>query len=300
MGPMRLTMTLCSWAVLFSALLVSQPLTLQSETSHLPKTGVAFMVNGDWGGKPRKPFTTQAQVHVASALGRQAGQIGAKFTLLLGDNFYLDGVRSVDDPRFLHTFENVFTSEHLQSDRHFRVIAGNHDHNGKVTAQIAYSAKSPRWFFPKEYYDFEERAVGSDGKTFSVHFVMIDTVILTEGRPLEAERHWAWLAKTLNNSSADFLVVAGHYPVWSTGGSHGSDMYLVQHLRPLLEAANVSVYLAGHDHIAEHIDEGSSVQYHVVGAGHGFSSGRRVLGGLGSIPRKALKWYHDPHGSAHA
>merc|ERR1711939_314062 len=38
-------------------------------------------------------------------------------------------------------------------------------------------------------------------------------------------------------------------------------------LKPMLEAARVSVYLAGHDHCAQHLDEGKGVQYHGVGAG---------------------------------
>ena len=39
-------------------------------------------------------------------------------------------VKDVHDKRFDQTFEQVFTSSHLQSDNHFRVLAGNHDHYG--------------------------------------------------------------------------------------------------------------------------------------------------------------------------
>ena len=41
----------------------------------------------------------------------------------------------------------------------------------------------------------------------------------------------------------------------------------MQRLKPLLEKYNVSAYLAGHDHCAQHIDEGKGVQYHGIGAG---------------------------------
>lgn len=48
-------------------------------------------------------------------------------------------------------------------------------------------------------------------------------------------------------SSADYLIVAGHHPVFSAG-VHGNNDYLESNLRPLLEENNVSIYLSGHDH----------------------------------------------------
>jgi tartrate-resistant acid phosphatase type 5 len=244
------------------------------------------MVNGDRGGSSFWPYTTRAQRSVATTLGQQAGEIGAKFTLLLGDNFYSHGVKSVDDHRWVSTFESVFTNENLQSDRHFRVIAGNHDHRGNVSAQIAYSSKSPRWFFPSEYYDFVEGISGVGGN-LAIHFVMIDTSILIKDTP-ESQRQWAWLRKVLAGSSADFLVVAGHHPVWSSC-SHGPTQKLVGELKALLDAARASIYLSGHDHCAEHIGENMGVQYHVIGAGAGFSST-----GRSTIPEGLSKWLYAP------
>ena len=80
------------------------------------------------------------------------------------DNFYSHGIGTDEhDQRFKSTFENVFTADSLKADNYFRVVAGNHDHNGNVTAQIAYSAHSNRWSFPSLYYDFTETA--PDGAT---------------------------------------------------------------------------------------------------------------------------------------
>jgi hypothetical protein len=272
-------------AFVIALLLSASRVVGQSAQAH---RGLAFMVNGDWGGLPFWPYKSVAQSRVARALGQQVGNVGARFTLLLGDNFYAHGVNSIDDHRFNSTFENVFKSEHLQGARHFRVIAGNHDHRGNVTAQIAYSSRSSRWFFPSEYYDFEEATAGDNGN-MTVHFVMIDTVILSRTHSADAERHWAWLTHKLASSSADFLIVAGHYPVWSSC-SHGPTYELVRRLQPLLEAAQASIYLAGHDHCAEHIDVGSGVQYHIVGAGNGFRDSHRHRG---SLPRGSLRWHHE-------
>ena len=53
----------------------------------------------------------------------------ANTTIVLGDNFYDKGVKSVDVSRFKTTFEDVFDRDVLTD---FRVLAGNHDHNGNV------------------------------------------------------------------------------------------------------------------------------------------------------------------------
>ena len=69
----------------------------------------------------------------------------------LGDNFYYEGVKSVEDPRFFSTFEHVYTNHALKSATWY-MIAGNHDHASNVSAQIAYTKVSHRWHFPDFFY----------------------------------------------------------------------------------------------------------------------------------------------------
>lgn len=194
----------------------------------------------------------------------------------------------MDDKRFQSTFENVFDKDVLKD---FRVLAGNHDHNGNVQAQVDYSDKSSRWNFPSLYYDFHVETQGKD-----LHFVFIDTVILTgnsdilnedgfivkerTGRELgvffhenatsemklAADEQWSWLESTLQNSKADFLVVAGHYPVYSIC-EHGPTSELVEKLIPLLQKYKVTAYLNGHDHCAQLITD-SGIDYHTIGSAH--------------------------------
>ena len=49
------------------------------------------------------------------------------------------------------------------------------------------------------------------------------------------------------NCRADYLLVGGHYPVWSVG-AHGPTSHLVENLMPLLHRNKVTAYMAGHDH----------------------------------------------------
>mmetsp|Transcript_65606 Transcript_65606/g.137136 ORF Transcript_65606/g.137136 Transcript_65606/m.137136 type:complete len:342 (-) Transcript_65606:143-1168(-) len=262
-----------------------------------------FLVMGDWGGEPYWPYETPGEVAVAGTMGTVAGDVKAKFALALGDNFYTEGVTSVDDSRFHNTFERVFSSDNLKSDNFFRVVAGNHDHRGNCSAEIAYSEKSARWHFPSYYYDFQETT--EDGQ--KVHIVMIDTVLLSgqshdsEGNSLPgtqypgpanisvAEAQWDWINRTLSSSDADFLIVGGHFPVWSIC-EHGPTPLLQQRLKPMLEAASASAYLAGHDHCAQYLDEGKGVQYHGIGAGIMVNPSTSHKD---DVPAGVLKWHYD-------
>mmetsp|Transcript_172591 Transcript_172591/g.547999 ORF Transcript_172591/g.547999 Transcript_172591/m.547999 type:complete len:278 (-) Transcript_172591:223-1056(-) len=83
-------------------------------------------------------------------------------------------------------------------------------------------------------------------------------------RQAAAEVQWAWLERELMESKADYLWVAGHYPIWSAGND-GSQPCLIERLRPLLQAHGAH-YISGHDHMLEHFEDGD-VNTFVVGAG---------------------------------
>lgn len=129
---------------------------------------------------------------------------------------------------------------------------GNHDHYGSAEAQILYSQKhaddgggKSAWILPN-YFWTTEQAVG----VRKLQLVFIDTVLMDEGitraalldkiregvvegealaeweagrgtRSQAGEEQLAWLEGVLSSSRADWLIVCGHYPVFS-GGEHGS------------------------------------------------------------------------------
>jgi len=46
--------------------------------------------------------------------------------------------------RFRDTFENVYSGDGLEVP--FLAVAGNHDHHGNVSAQMAYTNVSAKWY----------------------------------------------------------------------------------------------------------------------------------------------------------
>ena len=252
-----------------------------------------FLAIGDWGK------TTHAFKSVAAGMEKIAQKDKSAFVVLLGDNFYMSGIHGNDhSSQFKTVFENIYHGPTLEK-MPFYAIAGNHDHYGNVTAQIAYTGDSKRWVFPDYYYNKVFPIPGTDGKTLEL--VLFDTVIgvgntdhnrrrfLQPPGPADvptAEAQWHWLTKTLAASTADYLWVAGHYPVYSAC-RHGPTHQLVERLKPKLEQYGAH-YMAGHDHCQGHIDDGRGVQYVVAGAGMEccYTATHRY-----SVPKNSIKFW---------
>lgn len=227
-----------------------------------------FLIVGDWG---RNGFFNQREV--AEEMGRTAEEIGSQFTISTGDNFYSSGVTSVADPKWDRSFERVYTAPSLF--RPWYVVLGNHDWQGDVDAQVAYTQRSSRWTMPSRYFTVEQFV---DDSTRAL-FAFLDTTPLADlDRPYlyPTSEQWdrgaqlRWLDSTLAASTAAWKIVVGHHPVYSASSkiSYQRNEYLVSDLVPLLERHGVQAYFAGHDHNLQHLlPEGSPVHYFVSGAG---------------------------------
>ncbi len=265
-------------------------LCIKSSSKYSPSSHpeVNFLIMGDWGGKPDKPYTTEEQIITAQGMEKIGGKINAKFALALGDNFYFKGVSDVNDPRFQNTFENVFTGYLKSPGFVFHVLAGNHDHLGNVNAQIEYSNKSKRWSFPSLWYTWKEGPI---------QFIFLDTVTLTGSlygnelpgpkNILKFKSQLEWLEDTLSKSTAEFIIVAGHHNIYGVC-THNSNKILINTIKPLLEKYNVSMWVNGHDHCGLYINVGDGIQYHTVGSAHKNNSSIKYLK---TIPnKKNLIW----------
>jgi len=225
--------------------------------------GMSFLGLGDWGGRSDSQSTTPAQKSTASGMSKVADKLGVRDILLLGDNFYQNGVSSSTSSRFEKTFEEVYTTD-IFGNSTFRVIAGNHDHWGTVNAQVQHKDKAGRWQFPSLWYTLNYSFTSGSGKTRTLQVVMTDSVDLAGNSddnclgssvclpfPPPAHNQWTWIEDQLKSSSADFLWVAGHYPIYSAG-AQGPTSVLVKKLLPLLKKYGAH-YISGHDHMLQHI-----------------------------------------------
>lgn len=225
----------------------------------------------DQGGVSFEPYYTPVLQYTAKLMSKLAPKLNTHFQFALGDNFYFDGVQNVDDPRFLNSFENVFNDSYLKVTPWFLTL-GNHDYRGdtvgNATAQIEYTQKSERWILPNTLYDIDFNL----NSKLLMKVVVIDTqLICDEGNDIEREMYLKKVEQKIKYHSdtlASYFIVAGHYPVWSTG-EKGTNQCMVDKVRPLLHRYRVNAYLSGDEHTMSHFTDNylnNRVEYLISGS----------------------------------
>jgi len=194
---------------------------------------LSFTVLGDWGNP----------IGFARHIAARSDAAKSRFTLALGDNFYMTGVKSTKDSKWKTVFENVYTQPFFQ--KRWYVLVGNHDYQSSVKAQIDYTKKSKRWYMPKRYYSFTKNLSPKE----TVQFIMVDTTPIYERKGGDPQQI-RWLRKTLAASKADMIIVLGHHQIYSLSSSSAR---MRQALVPLLEKHKVATYICGHHHSVQHL-----------------------------------------------
>ncbi|MDO6694803.1 metallophosphoesterase [Aliiglaciecola sp. 3_MG-2023] len=233
----------------------------------VPENSLSFLILGDWGRNGH-----YQQKPVARMMDIAMQQLDGEFIATTGDNFYSNGIASVDDPYWQTSFEQIYDGPNLFED--WYPTLGNHDYRGNWQAQIDYSKRSRRWEFPAPYY----------AKTFAVgdnsHMLVlfIDTNPLNpeyktrakyaETQKQDGEKQLHWIKQKLANSTAKWNIVIGHHPLYSSGKRYGKTAGIQRVLEPIFEQFQVDAYFAGHEHDLQHNrPEGKQVEHFVSGAG---------------------------------
>jgi acid phosphatase len=229
-------------------------LLAQTTTQSNSLNGLNFLIFGDWGRQGE-----QDQVEVATQMASISKTFNPKFIISVGDNFYEDGVESVDDPHWQKSFEAVYDDPALQLQ--WYCILGNHDYHANCDAQIAYNKINPRWNMPARYY-VRSHQINADT---TADFFYLDTTpmvksyyqngkentranVITQDVPKQLE----WFKAALAASKAQWKIVVGHHPIYS-GGGHGDTPELIENILPLLHEHRVRAYFNGHDHDLQHL-----------------------------------------------
>jgi acid phosphatase len=235
--------------------LVGKLLTEPLAAEEMSTGALNFGIIGDWGRHGRPD-----QAAVAQEMGLACARANAAFVISVGDNFYEDGVASLQDPHWQQSFERVYTAPSLQAP--WYVALGNHDYRGSVEAQLEYGKISGRWKMPARYW---RQVMAVDAAT-NVEFFFIDTTPMMHEYKHDSHMaaawtqvvptQMAWLDHALGSSTAPWKLVIGHHPIYSAGLGHGSEQDLIATLLPMLQKHGVQAYIAGHDHDLQHLQTG--------------------------------------------
>jgi len=229
------------WQAALASKGCSAPTPLYTIDRFQEKTKLKFVVIGDAG------TGESLQKQVAHAVSTVCAQKGCDFVLYLGDNFYPNGVESLDDPLFETAFDQVYREVKLP----FFVVLGNHDVRGDVEPQRLYSLVNKKWHLPAYNYSFQAGPVNF----FGVNSNCI---------PFS----WFWLKDELNNApAAPWNMVFTHHNLYGSG--HHKDAPFLQKLWWEWGLADqVDFFFSGHEHLLEHLTpQGVPGEYWISGAG---------------------------------
>lgn len=230
------------------------------------KAPICLIVANDLG---RNGYYQQRPI--ARLMGEMAEEIGPDAVLALGDVHHFEGVESVGDPLWMTNYESIYSHPELMID--WFAICGNHEYRGNTQAAIDYSKVSRRWEMPSRYYS---RVFSGKGTTARVIF--IDTTPLIDKYRKDSEEYpdaaaqdmeaqLDWLDKELAEATEDWVIVAGHHPIYADTPKDETERDDMQRrVDSILRRHRVDMYLCGHIHNFQHIKR-NGIDYVVNSSG---------------------------------
>jgi 3',5'-cyclic AMP phosphodiesterase CpdA len=196
------------------------------------ENSVRFAVIGDAGTGER------AQYETAAMLTRSRQVFPFEFVIMVGDNMY--GSERPQD--YVRKFETPYKAL-LDAKVTFYASLGNHDDPNQRFYKL-FNMNGER------FYTFKKQ---------SVRFFALDSNYMDQDQI-------AWLGRELAGSGSDWKIPFFHHPLYSSGGTHGSEVDLRTQVEPLFLQYGVSAVFAGHEHFYERLKPQKGIQYFTSGA----------------------------------
>ena len=191
-----------------------------------------FAIIGDSG------TGSSSQYKVAEQLIAARAKFPYEFVLMMGDNLY-----SGNGPKdYQKKFEEPYKAL-LDSGLKFYAALGNHDNTDERNYK-------PFNMGGQRYYTFKPKN--------GVRIFALDTNYMDQPQ-------LQWLEKELTASGSDWKIAFFHHPLYSSGGTHGSDFQLRAQLEPMFLKHGMDAVFSGHEHFYERIKPQKGIYYFTSG-----------------------------------
>jgi len=251
--------------------------------------GLSLLVFGDAGAPPDSGSRYRAQLEVAAALAMSDAAVPAHAVVVLGDNFYPDGLHALEAVarvranlvrpycRFLRFDgpEAAAVESACEIPREQRrpiplfAILGNHDHlsNGSASLQRSLGRRFfSNWRMPTGITEVHELPGG-------VSLVLFDSEQFFDGADTNV------LAAALRGSRGPWRILAAHHPIANRARA-GEAVSHARYRRRVLDAVaasgvEVQLLLAGHEHNLQLLEmDAPAPRLHAISGG---GSGARSM-----------------------
>ena len=210
------------------------------------------------------------QKPIAELMGVMGETIGPEAVVAAGDVHHFEGVVSTQDPLWMTNYELIYSHPELMIT--WLPVLGNHEYRGNTQAVLDYRNISRRWEMEGRYYTkvYDDNGV-------SIRLVLIDTTPLInryhnsstypDVYSQDIDAQLKWIDKTLNEATEDWVIVAGHHPMYAdTKKDLIEQKDMQERLLPILQRykSKVAMYVCGHIHNFQHIRRGNDGIDYVV------------------------------------
>ncbi|WP_067695372.1 metallophosphoesterase [Nocardia jejuensis] len=247
------------------------PVPTVGKTPLPDSNNLRVLITGDAGTGARPQWI------VADAMREMHAREPFSLALGLGDNVYEQGPWADDDAQFQAKFEDP----NHGLDFPWLMVQGNHDNSSLLPGdggwllrgdhEVAYHARSPRWFMPSRYY-----SVRLPQEQPLVEFFVLDLNPIAAYLPPLFAPYWAadgqfmseqaaWLDRAIAESPAKWKIACTHHPYLNNGPHGNAGEYEGLAIEPVngrfvkdfFEAhvlGRCQFLLSGHDHSLQVLD----------------------------------------------